>query len=102
MNTAYIQLVHKFSDKYIPYLRDEDGQRLQKLCAPYEKHEAPADIYERLLLLDERENRGNQSQDYLESVYLEPVNGDDSYGGNVVDLTQDTNQGISGVLLNHT
>jgi hypothetical protein len=56
MNPAYLKLVHSFSPELIPYLRDDDGKRLQMIDCPYNIL-APAHIYDQLSKLDERGNR---------------------------------------------
>lgn len=88
MSTAYLQLVHSFSPEYIPYLRDEHNYRLRTIPAPY-NIDAPMDVYQRLLELDARENRGNESQEFLETYYgNRPETPEDN---NFVDLTADLN-----------
>jgi len=87
INSAYLQLVHSFSAEYVPYLRDSNNQRLQRIEEPY-NIEAPLEIYNNLLNLDERENRGNESQGFLESYYSQHGGGD-SPDSHIVDLTAD-------------
>jgi hypothetical protein len=86
MNGAYLDLIHEFTRKYIPYLRDENNQRLQRIGEPY-NIEAPIEAYNRLLELDERENRGNTSQAFLATFYGENGGDTDDDNVNIVDLT---------------
>jgi hypothetical protein len=80
INSAYLQLVHQFSAEFIPYLRDEHNQRLSRIGAPYNT-EAPAEIYQRILEFDKREDRSAESNTFLAG------NEDDDAGAmDVVDL----------------
>jgi hypothetical protein len=90
MNSAYLQLVHSFTSEYIPYLRDEHNNRLQRIGAPY-GIDAPSEVYQRFLELDERENRGNESQAFLATFYGGDDGGNTPEPENMVDLTQELN-----------
>lgn len=64
INSAYLQLVHQFSAEFIPYLRDENSQRLTRIAAPYNT-EAPPEVYQRILELDKREQRNDEPHSFL-------------------------------------
>lgn len=93
MNSAYLQVVHSFTSEYIPYLRDEHNKRLKRISAPY-GIDVPPEVYQRFLDLDERENRGNESQAFLSTFYGEGncyENGHTPEPENMVDLTHELN-----------
>ena len=81
INSAYLQLVHQFSVEFIPYLRDEHNQRLSRIGAPYNT-EVPAEIYQRILEFDRREDRSAETNTFLAGN----EDDDDTGAMDVVDL----------------
>lgn len=74
MNSSYFPLVYSFTSEFIPYLRDENDQRLQRIGEPY-GIDAPPEVYNRIIELDARENRREGSVNLMASF------GDESMGG---------------------